>query len=789
MPGRDLIERVRRALGDRYTVLTAVGRGGNASIFAAQDPSGAQVAIKVLHPELAVSVAADRFLREIRFASQLNHPHIARMMDSGEADYLLWYVMPYLPGETLRQTLRREARLPIPRAVAIAADVLDALAHAHAHGIAHRDIKPDNIVVAPAPQGAVLVDLGIARAIATSGDDRVTRSGFVVGTEEYMSPEQAQGAPDVDGRTDLYSLGVVLFECLAGRPPFSSPSAAAVLDMHQHHPPPDVHGLRREVPKELAAVVTRALAKSRTGPRAPFGIRLDPDVAIARRLGAGRLVMGQLWSFGDTLRLTAGLYDVARGGAPVRESTTRVAANGAIGAAFNALADSLLGADVGAARGAGAAQTRSLQALRAYALGERAIRDWDLGRAAREFRAAVAVDSGFARAYLELGQALLWAADSAADAGCDRAVIARRTGDLVGTLGGTDGALLLAQQAVFERRWPDACRQYREIVEADSTSFAGWYGLAECNAGDPIVVADPQDTARFAFRGSWHTAVVAYRRALLLAPSFNFIFGRRAAERLTPVLQAGIYWLRAGRRDGMTFYAFPKGEGDTLAFHPVPAAQADTLSAGTPTHVAAVGRNRATLIEVTAAWVGAVPGDARAHRALAYALEVNGNIAPAAEAPRSALTEIQAAQRLEPRPQDRVGDAVAAVRLLVKAGEFEEARRLGDSLLRAAPRGVAGPAGVAVLLGRPTLAARLVAPEDPETEYPASADNQSVTIPIAALRVGLELLAYASAGAPAESVAALEARVERSTAGRAAASRPAGRGGAPRLPRPGQFCA
>src|SRR5881296_2436468 len=261
MPGRDLIERVRKALGDRYTVLTAVGRGGNASIFAGRDPTGAQVAIKVLHPELAVSVAADRFLREIRYASQLNHPHIARMMDSGETDYLLWFVMPYLPGETLRQALRRERRLAIPPAVRAACEVLDALDHAHAHGIAHRDIKPDNIVLTP--QGAVLVDLGIARAIATSGDDRVTRSGFVVGTEEYMSPEQAAGAPDVDGRTDLYSLGVVLFECLAARPPFSSASPAAVLDMQQHHPPPDLRSLGRDVPAALAAAVARALAKPR----------------------------------------------------------------------------------------------------------------------------------------------------------------------------------------------------------------------------------------------------------------------------------------------------------------------------------------------------------------------------------------------------------------------------------------------------------------------------------------------------------------------------------------------
>src|SRR5213593_2500304 len=261
MPSRDLIERVRKALGDRYTVITAVGRGGNACIFGAYDQVGQKVAIKVLHPELAVSVAADRFLREIRYASQLDHPHIARVIDSGETDYLLWYVMPYVPGETLRQALRREQRLPVALAARLCCEVLDALGHAHARGIAHRDIKPDNIVLSP--EGAVLVDLGIARAIASSGDDRVTRSGFVVGTEEYMSPEQAGGDPDVDGRTDLYSLGVVLFEMLAGRPPFSSPSAAAVLDMHQHHAPPDLHDLRRDVPPPLAAAVARALAKAR----------------------------------------------------------------------------------------------------------------------------------------------------------------------------------------------------------------------------------------------------------------------------------------------------------------------------------------------------------------------------------------------------------------------------------------------------------------------------------------------------------------------------------------------
>src|SRR5437867_4234912 len=261
MPTRDLIERVRKALGDRYTVITAVGRGGNACIFGAYDQGGQKVAIKVLHPELAVSVAADRFLREIRYASQLDHPHIARLLDSGETDYLLWLVMRYVPGETLREALRRERRRAIPAAVRTTCEVLDALQYAHGHGIAHRDIQPDNILLSP--QGAVLVDLGIARAIASSEDDRVTRSGFVVGTEEYMSPEQAAGGPDVDGRTDLYSLGVVLFESLAGRPPFSSPSAAAVLDMPQHQPAPDLLRVRPDVPRPLAAALPPALAKGR----------------------------------------------------------------------------------------------------------------------------------------------------------------------------------------------------------------------------------------------------------------------------------------------------------------------------------------------------------------------------------------------------------------------------------------------------------------------------------------------------------------------------------------------
>src|SRR6266480_3409110 len=260
MAGRDILDRVRKALGDHYDVITAVGRGGAASIFGAYDKSGQRVAIKVLHPELSVSVGADRFLREIRYAGRLHHARIAPLLDSGETDYLLWFVMPFVPGETLRQVLRRDRILAVDSGARVGCEVLEALAHAHGQGLAHRDIKPDNIVLSDG--GAVLVDFGIARAIASSGEDRVTRSGFVVGTEEYMSPEQAGGSPDIDGRTDIYSLGIVLFEALAGRPPFSAASAAAVLDMQQHANPPDLRKLRRDVPRDLSDAVLKALSKA-----------------------------------------------------------------------------------------------------------------------------------------------------------------------------------------------------------------------------------------------------------------------------------------------------------------------------------------------------------------------------------------------------------------------------------------------------------------------------------------------------------------------------------------------
>ena len=254
-----MLSMVRDALGDRYTIEREIGRGGAARVFLAQDREGRKVALKILHPELALSVTAQRFLREISMLSQLQHPHIAQMVDYGELDFLVYYAMRYVEGQNLRVHLDRTHRLSIPDTVRLAGDLLEALAAAHGQAIVHRDVKPENIVVAR--EGAVLLDFGIARAIAASGTERLTRSGFTVGTSAYMSPEQVNGSLEIDHRSDLYSLGCVLFECLAGKPPFHDPLEEAVLKMHTVRPAPDVRQHRDDTPRPLADAIDRALEK------------------------------------------------------------------------------------------------------------------------------------------------------------------------------------------------------------------------------------------------------------------------------------------------------------------------------------------------------------------------------------------------------------------------------------------------------------------------------------------------------------------------------------------------
>ena len=251
---------VRQAFDGRYQVESEIGRGGNARIFLARDPEGRQVALKILHPELLVSVAADRFLREIKLASRLSHPHIARLLDSGERDWLVYYVMDFVDGQTLRERLDSSRQLSIAETLRIASDLLDALDHAHQQGIIHRDVKPANVVLSA--RGAILLDFGIARAVVASGSDQLTRSGIAVGTSTYMSPEQITAVTDIDHRCDIYSLGCVLYECLGGQAPFVHRNEAVVLQLHLTQPAPDVRTLRGDTPPELATAIAKAMSKS-----------------------------------------------------------------------------------------------------------------------------------------------------------------------------------------------------------------------------------------------------------------------------------------------------------------------------------------------------------------------------------------------------------------------------------------------------------------------------------------------------------------------------------------------
>ena len=257
----DQLARLQAALADRYTIERELGRGGMATVYLAQDRKHhRQVAIKVLKPELAAALGPERFLREIDTAARLNHPHILPLHDSGEAEGFLFYVMPYVEGESLRDRLSREKQLPLEDALQIAREVADALSYAHRHDVVHRDIKPENILFETGH--AVVTDFGIARAITAAGGEKLTGTGIAVGTPAYMSPEQAAASARVDERSDIYSLGCVLYEMLAGEPPFTGPSAESIVRQHLAAAPPRVSAMRAAVPPAIEEAIVRALAKT-----------------------------------------------------------------------------------------------------------------------------------------------------------------------------------------------------------------------------------------------------------------------------------------------------------------------------------------------------------------------------------------------------------------------------------------------------------------------------------------------------------------------------------------------
>src|SRR3954451_14966718 len=252
--------RLQSALADRYRIDGEIGAGGMATVYLAHDlRHDRKVALKLLRPELSAIIGAERFLAEIKLTANLQHPHILPLFDSGEADSHLFYVMPFVEGESLRALLNREKQLPVAEAVRIAGEVASALDYAHRHGVVHRDIKPENILLHDGR--ALVADFGIALAASKAGGNRMTETGMSLGTPHYMSPEQAMGERDITARSDIYALGCVLYEMLTAEPPFEGATAQAIVARVLTESPRSLRPQRKSIPPHVEAAVMTALEK------------------------------------------------------------------------------------------------------------------------------------------------------------------------------------------------------------------------------------------------------------------------------------------------------------------------------------------------------------------------------------------------------------------------------------------------------------------------------------------------------------------------------------------------
>ncbi|MEP7225966.1 MAG: protein kinase [Gemmatimonadales bacterium] len=324
----DPVERLQSLVGPAYHIERELGRGGMATVYLAQDlRHDRQVALKVLRADLAATLGPERFQREIRMAARLQHPNILTVLDSGGSGALLWFTMPFVTGQSLRAHLDRERQLPLSEAVSLACEIAEALQCAHSLGIVHRDIKPGNILLsrssmpggAPSGQGHALVtDFGIAQSLGGDAADRLTETGLIVGTPTYMSPEQASGERQLDGRTDIYALGCVLYEMLAGEPPFTGPTAQAIAAKRLTNPVPAISRVRDTVPPGIERALGRALSRvpaDRFASAAEFADALRSGLSAPARPGR-RSVFRWPVAVAVALSLLSGAYYLTRGRGP-----------------------------------------------------------------------------------------------------------------------------------------------------------------------------------------------------------------------------------------------------------------------------------------------------------------------------------------------------------------------------------------------------------------------------------------------------------------------------------------
>ncbi len=646
------MEHLASIVADRYTIEREIGRGGMATVYVAWDEQQQRrVALKVLRPEIANAVSTERFLREIRLTGSFQHPHILPLYDSGLHGELPFYVMPFIEGESLRDRITREKQLPIDDAVSVALQVAEALTHAHAHGVLHRDISPANILLAEASGGgpAVFVaDFGIARAVGESEGERLTSTGVVVGTADHMSPEQAAGDRQLDVRTDVYALASVLFEMLAGVPPFSGPTIQSVLGRKVTSRAPSVRELRPSVPEPLERAIARALE---TSPADRFDSAEEFAAALRHR------------------RTTAEFLAMTR--RSMRSGARRAALIASVGVGVVAL--NAIG--IGIWNAPGRLLSRGLDALEQGRLGE----------AQALLRRAAARTTGptWARANLGLAEALLLSGSdtvnewrSAAAAGAADSAVAPG-----------DRARAIALAAMARGDYVRGCQILRHAAATDHLAALE---LIDCVRRDRVVVSDTTSPSRWRFRSSYDEGVRVGRRVVdALAPdnALRRVGYREILALLRPENRAGRFGI-AEADPNAAFVGFAVLDhdarlGDTVAFVPYPlqAYMRGRVPVNAARNERALEHDRALLRELAERWSRDFPADPAGHIELSRWLELAGTLTGVRPGDPSAVKEIATALQLTRVPAERVRIARAEARLLVKRGAFTRVRSLVDSVL------------------------------------------------------------------------------------------------------------
>jgi serine/threonine protein kinase/tetratricopeptide (TPR) repeat protein len=804
---------------ERYMIERELGHGATAVVYLAHDNKhDRQIALKVLSKDLAHALGPERFLREIHLTARLHHPHILPIFDSGEWNGLLYYVLPFVSGESLREKIDRENQLPIEECIRITCEVADALAHAHAHKIVHRDVKPENIMLSDGH--ALLADFGIARALDVHTGERLTSSGLIVGTSAYMSPEQAAGEEKIDARSDIYSLACVLYEMIAGVQAFTGPTTQSVIAQRFKHTPRPVSTYRPQVPEYVERALDKALAISpadryakikdfaddlsdtpmevRDRRRAPLrrAIRekqkawgfaaaalvlitaaavianppfhwsnlfrrapaldstkyvvvpspspghsdigakdfdaaaklnralqkwnglavVDPEMIkdafagrsqlqsgdaldLAKRFGAGRLV--RMNSVGD-----ATVYDVEAG-----TELTEVSTDAFKGAAdpYSSAALKLLAAkDRPRSASGGDGRTSSFAAWSAYGRAHLAMAKHDFVRAQTEFAAALKADDSYAPARLWSVQLAEWL--SAATGRSDWKPDALRVAMIADSLAPRERLLAIALGELARARFIEACAAYSRLIAADSSDYAGWIGLGECQRLDPTVVRSRVSPSGYKFVHSFASAYNAFVRATQADPGAFELVGFERLRKLK-VLDANTG--RLGHdSSGLSYPAYPTLDHDTLAFVPYPMTAVALPNSALTTRRAALDRNASDLLAFSRLWVSALPKSSAGYEALATVLEARGEIDARSTGEISASDAIARALQFSSNALQRVRLRASEVRLRLKRSEFASGRLLADTLLQNTetdPQIIEELIPIAAATGRMSTDARFVA--------------------------------------------------------------------------------